>query len=210
LTTRGELGDPAPFGTGLALVSTVLAVRRLIPLALVALAGLAFGLGTLVAVLGSSSQDQAPGLDTALVAYHDPTGVTLQHPPGWTVSTNRRTSVLLFIDPPRGVPFRRNINVMLQASNGPLSLDQYTALSLRELRTVLNAQIFQAGPTTLGGRSAYRVEWEARLQGRPAEFLSEWTVRRGDAWVLTYTSDPPRFAAELATVEQVVSSVRLP
>ena len=41
-------------------------------------------------------------------------------------------------------------------------------------------------------------------------FLVVWTIRGTTAWLVTYTSDPDRYAAGLPDVERLLTTIRLP
>jgi len=143
-------------------------------------------------------------------AYRDPSGVSLEHPDAWTVEPGGAdTPLFVFIDPPEDAPMRRNINVMRQTGDGPLTLDDYTQLSLQQIRDIPGSTISESKPTTLAGSPAYRIAYRADLGSGDFRFLAVWTIRGGEAWLVTYTSDPSRYSEALPEVERVLSTIEL-
>ena len=155
-----------------------------------------------------STTRQASGRSTR---YRDPSGITLEHPDTWTVRPKGGGDepLVLFIDPASGVPFRRNVNIIQQAPDEPLTLDQYTRISLQQIRDA-KGTIQQEGPTTLSGSPAHKISYRADLGSGDLRFLAVWTIRSGKAWLVTYTADPARFDQALPEVERMLTTIRLP
>ena len=117
----------------------------------------------------------------------------------------------MYIDPATGVPFRRNINIELQRAAQPLTMAEFKTITLDQFKNIHDYRESTEGPTTLSGLAAYRIVWQGSLPGaQTLRFLSEWTVVRGQAWLVTYTSDPGRFDAALGNVNRLIESIRLP
>ena len=118
--------------------------------------------------------------------------------------------LLVYIDPASGVPFRRNINLQLQASaKQPFTAAAYLQLDLEQIHQD-HGKINQQLAVAFDGTPGYRVVWTATVSGAPYEFLSQWTIRHGEAWLFTYTADPSRFGSALPMVERLLASLKLP
>ena len=143
------------------------------------------------------------------VNFSDAAGITFLHPEAWTVKPE--SSVLLvYIDPASGVPFRRNINLQLQASaKQAFTAAGYLQLDLERIHQD-RGKIDQQLAVAFDGTPGYRVIWTAMVSGAPYEFLSQWTIRHGEAWLFTYTADPSRFGSVLPMVERLLASLKLP
>lgn len=151
---------------------------------------------------------EAPTAD-GWVRYDDLSGVSLEHPADWEARPGTAGPVFLFLDPPSGVPFRRNVNIMLQT--GPsMTLDEYTRLSIDQLDGIEGSSRSEVEPIRLSGAPGQRVEYRADLGSGDLRFLAAWTMRDGNAWLITYSSDPERFEDGKADVERVLRSIRLP
>jgi hypothetical protein len=145
------------------------------------------------------------------ISYKDPSGVSLSHPSKWNVLPGSEGPLVVYIDPSTGVPFRRNVNIELQRSAQPMTMSEFKTISLDQFKNVRGFSESSEGPTRLSGLGAYRIVWQGDLSGtQTLRFLSEWTVVRGQAWLVTYTSDPGRFDAALTNVERLIVSIRLP
>jgi len=136
-------------------------------------------------------------------------GVTFRHPALWTVSHANAGPLYVFIDPASETPFRRNINLVLQTSAQPLTAAGYLKTDLGEIRQD-RGTISHQYTVSFDGTPGYRVIWAATISGSPYEFLSQWTIRHGQAWLVTYSADPPRFGSALPTVERLLAGLRLP
>jgi hypothetical protein len=116
---------------------------------------------------------------------------------------------VLFVDPAGGTPFRRNVTIILQPDR-PFELDEYTELSLKEISSIEGSAVTDSRATTLSGLPAHRIDYRAELEGAEYRFLVVWTIRGDNAWLVTYTSDPARYAAGLPGVERLLTTIRLP
>jgi hypothetical protein len=154
----------------------------------------------------------APPAPTAegWVRHEDPSGVSLEHPGDWEVRPGTAGPVFLFLDPPSGVPFRRNVNIMLQAGGPSMTLEDYTELSLSQLDDIEGSSRSEIRSIRLSGAPAQRVEYRADLGSGDLRFLAAWTMRDGNAWLVTYSSDPERFEAGKPDVERLLQTLRLP
>jgi hypothetical protein len=141
--------------------------------------------------------------------HRDPSGVSLEHPGTWTVQPGGEGPLLLFIDRATGVPFRRNVNIIKNTLEEPLTLDQLTQLGLQELRES-DRTIDRQSRTTLSGFPAQKVFGHSTEEGTEIRFMQVWTVRGDTAWVATYTADAARFDQALPEVERMLTTIDLP
>lgn len=147
------------------------------------------------------------------VTYTGAEGLEFQHPASWIVEHGTTGALYVFIDPASGTPFRRNVNLVLQSSATPLTAASYLQTNLEQISQD-NGTISQQNGVTFSGAPGYRVIWSATETesgtSYDLEFLSQWTLSHGDAWLLTYTADQARFGAALPMVESLVASLKLP
>ncbi|MFZ0171656.1 MAG: hypothetical protein WAL04_08245 [Acidimicrobiales bacterium] len=140
-------------------------------------------------------------------------GVSFLHPASWTVTHGSSGPLFVYIDPAKGVPFRRNVNLQLQSSSTPLTAAGYLQTTLSQISGD-KGTISQQGAVTFDGTAGYRVVWAATVTSNGTsynlEFLSQWTIRNGDAWLFTYTADSARYASALPMVESLLASLQLP
>lgn len=166
--------------------------------------------GTPSGVSGAASNRSS--IPTGWIRYTDPSGVSLAHPGAWSVQPGVDAPLFVYIDPSTGVPFRRNVNIMLQHAPQSITLSQYTTLTRNQLAGVNHYHLVSAGPVTLSGRIGYRIIWRGALPNSPSDlsFLSEWTVIAGQPWLVTYTSDTSRSELALPAVEELLRTISLP
>lgn len=153
----------------------------------------------------------APASTAAFSRFRDPSGVTLEHPRSWTVEPSAGTNPLVvYLDAATGVPFRRNINILSQSGPRPLTLDDYTQISLKQINDIPGTTIGESRATTLSGSPAHRLAYRGDLGAGDLRFLAVWTVRNGKAWLVTFASDPARYNASLPEVERLLTTIQLP
>ena len=159
---------------------------------------------------GTTTIPASTTVEATWVAYHDPTGVSFTKPADWTVVPGQEGPLVVYIDPSTGVPFRRNVNILHQVET--VTLDEYTTVTKRELAGISDFTQTSLGPVTFAGRPGMRIVYSATLPGAPLrlEILSEWTIVAGSPWLVTYTSDPARFQAGLASAQRLIDSIMLP
>ena len=147
----------------------------------------------------------------AFTRFRDPSGVSLEHPRNWTVQPSAGSDPLIvFLDPATGVPFRRNVNILVQSGPRPLTLDEYTQLSLKQIGDIRGVTTGESRSTTLSGSPAHRLAYRGDLGSGDLRFLAVWTVRSGKAWLVTFTSDPARYNASLPEIERLLTTIQLP
>ena len=147
----------------------------------------------------------------AFTRFRDPSGVSFEYPTTWTVEPSAGTDPLVvFLDPATGVPFRRNVNIMSQSGPRPLTLDEYTQISLKQINDIEGTTIGESRPTTLSGSPAYRLAYRGDLGAGDLRFLAVWTIRSGKAWLVTFASDPARYNASLPEIERLLTTIQLP
>ena len=147
----------------------------------------------------------------AFTRFRDPSGVSLEHPRNWTVQPSAGSDPLIvFLDPVTGVPFRRNVNILVQSGPRPLTLDEYTQLSLKQIADIRGVTTGESRSTTLSGSPAHRLAYRGDLGSGDLRFLAVWTVRSGKAWLVTFTSDPARYNSSLPEIERLLTTIQLP
>ena len=163
----------------------------------------------LAGVASAAAGIALPAQVTGWVTYTGAGGVTFQHPSSWTVSHTTTGPLYVFIDPAGRASFRRNINLVLQTSAEPLTAAGYLEIDLGQIRQD-HGTITQQHAVSFDGTPGYRVVWTAKVSGSTYELLSQWTIRHGEAWLFTFTSDPARFGSVLPIVERLLASLKLP
>jgi hypothetical protein len=143
------------------------------------------------------------------VAYRDPSGLTLRHPPKWTTQPSQLGPVYIFIDPAGLGVFRRNINILSEPLPAATSATAYLQLSLSEVAQA-GGQVEDSRATLLGGLVGRQLTWHVTKNGTTIRFLSVWTLRNQAAYIVTYTADDAGFDAPIADVRRLIASIRLP
>jgi hypothetical protein len=186
-------------------VQTARSLRRSVAGAVVVISIAA--IAAMPGIAGAAGQTGRPAKTSPWVTYNV-SGVAFQHPSSWTVQHAAAGPLYVYIDP-AGVPFRRNINLILQQAAHPLTLVGFLKLSKGQI-VKDHGTISQQSAVSFDRAPGYRMEWLAKFGGNSLEFLSQWTVRRGDVWLVTYTADRRRFASALPDVKRLLASMTVP
>jgi hypothetical protein len=154
----------------------------------------------------------APGsVPPGWIAYHDPSGVSLQHPKAWTIRPSQLGPLAVLIDGAGAdsAGFRRSVNLLEQPLAVGLTTADYLRYSL--------AQVAQTGgvvetnrAVTLGGVTGREITWRVTQGGSSLRYLSVWAVRGQLAFLVTYSADAKNFARPLADVRRLIASIHLP
>ena len=107
--------------------------------------------------------------------------------------------------------FRENVNLILQDISGlQLDLTAYTALSLDQLSTMLNAFHLVENNRMRKGKHEYQKLIYTGEQGRfQLKFEQYYWVISDTAYVLTFTSEEHKFADYKETSEKILNSFTL-
>ncbi|MGO8874274.1 MAG: hypothetical protein ACLQNG_00695 [Acidimicrobiales bacterium] len=150
---------------------------------------------------------------TGWITYTGPEGLAFLHPTSWTVTHGSSGPLYVYIDPAGGSGFRRNVNLQLESSSSPLTAASFLQINLAQISQD-KGTISQQGAVSFDGTPGYRIVWAATVTvsgtAYDLEFLSQWTIRNGEAWLLTYTADGTRFESALPMVASLLASLKLP
>jgi cell wall-associated NlpC family hydrolase len=158
---------------------------------------------------GAIRYSSALSATSGWVTYTGAAGVTFEYPASWTVKHGTTGALYVYIDPAGQSPFRRNINLVLQANPRPLTATGSLQENKEQIRRD-HGIISQQASVNFDGTPGYRVVWAVTINGSRYEFLSQWTVRQGKAWLFTYTADHSRFGSVLPKVKTLLATLELP
>ena len=105
---------------------------------------------------------------------------------------------------------RINFNVQKFKSNNQ-TLDTYTSAILDAYRNITGVKIIGSSPTTLAGQPAHKVVYtDDRIQGQKLMKEQVWSViNNSKAYVITFSSEAPKYASYQPLVEDVLKSVKI-
>jgi hypothetical protein len=152
----------------------------------------------------------APPPIAGWVLFRDPSGIAFRHPPDWTTVPGQLGPLYVYIDSgPDSGGFRRNINVLAQTVPAGFTLADYLRISRGQM-TSAGGKLEHDAAATLGGLPGHEATWLVAKNGLRIRFLSVWTVRATNAFLVTYSADAANYDAPLVDVERLIASITLP
>src|SRR3989344_1337020 len=189
--------------------------------------GVILSLLVLIALLGCVTQPpaasapqaptQGPGLISApagLSGYNNfEYGVAMNYPTGWTKDESSPALIVAFSPPGAASDgFTENVGLTMQdLRERPMTLEDYTALTLQELPTVLqDFSLLDSKPAMLGSLPAHQLVYTITLQdGTPVKALQVYATRKDIIYSLVYINKPAEFAAAEASAQAIINSFQV-
>ena len=136
-------------------------------------------------------------------------GFSVSYPPGWQARKDVLGTAVVLLPTPAPDQFASNFNVLVQPVPEGITLAQLTELSLKQLANVVtDYKLVSQGGATVGGVPARQLEYT----GTQGKFALHWqqlyALRGGKAYVLTFTAEQKRFAAERKNAASIVQSFK--
>ncbi|OLV17430.1 DcrB-related protein [Deinococcus marmoris] len=149
-------------------------------------------------------------LGSALAATYKnaESGFSVTPPPAWTQLSVPGVAVA-FADKPQG-DFTPNLNVAVQPLPPGITLAQYHALSLDQVKKLItDSKIISTRATTLGGAKAQETVYTGRQGQFKLYFISTYAVTGGKAYLVTATTKQGLQAQMTPTNAAFVKSFKL-
>jgi serine/threonine-protein kinase len=133
----------------------------------------------------------------------------MTYPDLWskTVASSLGAEIALVLPVSEGDLFQENLNVVIRRVRPEIALAEYSESAVEEIRAQIAAvKIVETGECFLGGRPAFRAVFTGRLGSLRMKWMQVWTLKDGQAYILTYSAEEAHYARELASVQSVVDS----
>lgn len=139
-------------------------------------------------------------------------GFSVNYPSDWVMREGLMGTAVIFLSPleNKNDAFMENINIVVQDLTQPVTLEEYVAVSVQQLRQiVVDGTILSIRRSQLDGRPCAEIIYT----GRQVQFTLKWLCRvvlvQDRAYSLTYTAEMNRFDAWLDTVDQIFDSFKV-
>lgn len=152
------------------------------------------------------------------LTYTDATyKISLIYPKDWEKKVGKMGTVVAFLSPPENASdeFRENVNIVIEdISSQPMTLDEYTNLSLNQLdQFVQNPNILESSEDTLSGIRAYRLVYTGEMESNGNVYALKWlqvyTIKNNKVYMFTYTSAEDSYSDYLDSVEEMIDSFEI-
>ena len=147
--------------------------------------------------------------------YQDPSyKFDLRYPTKWQVIKRPQAGVaVVFLSPKESAMdvFRENINVTVQPVPDDIaSIKTFSYTITEQMKAVFqsNIKILEDKPFVFGGRAGHRMVFEAPKPDR-LKALVVWTIRKGQAYILTFLTTIRKYPQSSTKVEEVLKSFQL-
>ena len=140
-------------------------------------------------------------------------GTTVNYPPNWRLDASGNLGANYFIySPSEGDAdnFAENINFLTQYLKGQkIDLEQYTQISLSQLDKLMPGAKLLSNKLLRGPAGEYqKVVYTARQQGFDMEFMQHYFIKKGSAYVLTFTGLEISFEKYSGVAEKIMNTFR--
>lgn len=164
----------------------------------------------------STSEPTATGASLAVptdgTLYTDPTGAySITAGPDWTARIDRSgLGAQFWMLTGSDAKFSDNVNVLTQAIPDGMDLNEYTNVSLENVRKLIQdvKVITNERITLTSGQPASRLRMSGTLSGKTMEVLQVYAVAGKRAAVVTLTAPASRIDADIAAAEPYMRTLK--
>ncbi len=139
--------------------------------------------------------------------------IAIDYPSDWDVSEQVPGAIVAFLSPIESDSdiFRENLNIILQdLSDNPMTLDEYTALSLKQAEQLLtDFKLIESNAAALAGNPAHKIIYTATQGQYNLKVMQSYTIKNDVVYLLTYTAEVDGYQISLETAQQIIDSFRI-
>lgn len=158
----------------------------------------------------------ASSTDTAFSIYENSTyGIKMKYPKTWMIQYigDIFTGELVKILAPQtsgATTYQAGVTVEIVNLKQPMSLDEYTNLSVNEITQFLpQARIEESDATTLAEIPAQKVVYSGKEEQHNVKRMAVWTLKNNKAYIITYTAEISKYDEFLKTAQEIINSLKI-
>ncbi|MEM8832572.1 MAG: serine/threonine-protein kinase [Cyanobacteria bacterium P01_G01_bin.19] len=102
--------------------------------------------------------------------------------------------------------FKEQVSVLVENLPSDVSLEQYTADSISEIKKLSDPNVGEAKKVNLGEYEGRQIAYRGEVNGNPVRRMQTWSIKNNQAYVVTYTAQPESFDSYLPMVEAIIDS----
>lgn len=139
-------------------------------------------------------------------------GIKINYPPDWEVVEDEWRIELAFTAPfESSVQYRGSVVVDVQdISEHPMTLDEYTDLSLKEIEQVIgNLKINKIAQTILVGNKAHKLIFSRKQGEYDLKMMQIWTIIGNEVYTISYSHGFEYFPKYLKIVQEMANSFKI-
>ena len=138
---------------------------------------------------------------------------SIQYPPDWELDqSGKMNSTFVIFSPVESDSdkFRENVNLIVQDLSGKnldLTLDQYTEISLAQIKSMLiNGKVVESTKLKNDKQEYSKLLYTGDQQDLHLEFEQYYWIISGKAYVLTFTAEQAKYETYRQTAENILNS----
>lgn len=105
--------------------------------------------------------------------------------------------------------FAESVNILIQdMKENPVTLQQYTDGSVKDIKKLTNANIETSEDVTFGGLNGHKIVYSNLAKSVNYKKMSVYTMKEGKVYLLTYTAKSDTYSKFIDKIEEVVKSFK--
>lgn len=147
-----------------------------------------------------------------LVYQHPARGIKIKYPQSWEKEEPTGGPILVKFSTLKGVI---NINALIEDLQRPMTLDEYSALNLRQIKESMPANNMQLGSieegaATLANIPARKSVYTFTMKDLAGKGMQVVALKNNKAYILTYTATQDLYDNYLGIIQQMLNSFEIP
>lgn len=164
----------------------------------------------LIAGFGAVQAGAAQSSTPSTVYENSAAGIRIEYPQNWELQEGVMGTLASFLSPVEDSSdiMRENANIVVQdLSKQPMTLDQYTELSITQLKQLITDFHEETSEkTTWAENPAYLLVFSGKQGQYDLKWKMIWTIKNNVAYVVTFTAQAEKYDAFLAQADQIFGS----
>lgn len=105
--------------------------------------------------------------------------------------------------------FKERVSILVENLSDNMSLEQYTAESIAEIKRLSDPNVSEARAVNLGNRQGRQVTYDGEENGSPVQRRQTWSIEGDRVYVITYTARPHSYDKYLPIVDKMIESFKI-
>lgn len=158
-----------------------------------------------------STPAQKGSIESDFISYENSTyKIKIKYPNHWDKQEDYMGTVVNFLAPreDKADKFMENVNLVVQdLSSQPMTLKQYTDLTLEQLKQLItNSEVISSKDTAVGGVPGYKIICKGTQGQYNLKWLTVYTIKNNKAYVLTFTAEETQYSSYSNVAEKIINS----
>lgn len=143
---------------------------------------------------------------------YDTDDYSIDYPKDWTFDTSGQMNTTFIILSKLEIndTFRENMNLSIQdLTDMDLDLKGYTELSVKQIKSVPNSEIFESKDVKKDSITYHQIIWKGFVTGRNLKFKQLYYIINNKAYLLTFTCEENKYDDYIVIGTKILNSFTL-